>query len=1168
MTEDNQSGDTNSTSPYGFVSSTIDGNTAENGTQATFTIRLKSQPIGSVLIGLSSDDESEGFVEPVALNFDADNWDTDQVVTVTGVDDDIQDSDVEYSIVFMQADSTDDSYSGLKPDDVSVINEDNDTPTIDSNDITLFNFLTTDNTDISADSMGIIDESLNTINVIVPSGTNVSKLKAKFNTNGFTVTVGGKEQISHQTANDFTDTLTYLVTAENGNQKFYTVTIKEDPYPANSILDFRFETDTNPGFTANVSGIINQVGKTILLNVPYGSERSDLVASFSTNWGSLKTAETNQISGITGNDFTAPVTYTVGSIPSLVDYTVTVGVAAFDAKEITAFSFETRKNPNLSEEVIGIISDSTIAVEVPFGTDVTALVATFSASGSSVDVGSVLQSSGLTPNDFNDVVTYSVTAEDGSTLDYNINVSFDDTSKSITAFSFLASDNNSLDSDVIGTISATEIKVVFPYVFDLSQELKATFSTTGASVTVEGKKQTSGGTFNNFDMPVIYTVEAEDGTTKNYTVMVTVPNAKSIDSFAFLASNNPSQLSGDINADISDTDILVDVPYGTDVNDLVATFATSGSSVKVESDNQVSGTTSNNFTDPVIYTVVATDMSEAYYTITVNIAAGSDTKEITAFSLGGFAGTIFKTDISVDVPYGTDVTALIATFSTTGSSVMVESVNQDSGTTHNDFTDPIIYTVIAEDGSEAYYTITVNIAADDAKEITTFSLAGFAGTIFKTDISVDVPFGTDVTDLIATFSTFGSSVKVGSDNQVSGTTSNNFTEPVIYTVVAADTTELDYTITVNIAAASDTNEMTAFSLGGFEGTIFKTDVSLNVPFGTDVTALVADFSTTGWIVNIGSVEQVSGTTTNNFTDPVIYTVIAEDESEQDYTVTVNVALNDAKEITAFNLDGVDGTFSGTNISVDFPYGTDVTALVAGFSTTGWIVNIGSVEQLSGITTNNFTDPVIYTVIAEDESEQDYTVTVNVALNDAKEITAFSLDGVEGTISGTDINITMPYGFDLSNKLAAVFTTTGDLVMVGTKTQTSGNSLNKFDVPVTYTVEAQDGTTQDYVVTVEVSTVVNISIDSFGFLAGSNSELSQDAMATISGTEITVSVPNGTDITALQASFAFTGDEVQIGGKTQTSDKTKQDFSSPIVYSVVAGDGTTSRDYTVTVTIEP
>lgn len=53
----------------------------------------------------------------------------------------------------------------------------------------------------------------------------------------------------------------------------------------------------------------------------------------------------------------------------------------------------------------------------------------------------------------------------------------------------------------------------------------------------------------------------------------------------------------------------------------------------------------------------------------------------------------------------------------------------------------------------------------------------------------------------------------------------------------------------------------------------------------------ATFTTTGISVTVGATPQVSGTTANDFTNPVVYTVTAADGSTQDYTVTVGVLLD-------------------------------------------------------------------------------------------------------------------------------------------------------------------------------------------------------------------------------------------------------------------------------------
>ena len=76
-------------------------------------------------------------------------------------------------------------------------------------------------------------------------------------------------------------------------------------------------------------------------------------------------------------------------------------------------------------------------------------------------------------------------------------------------------------------------------------------------------------------------------------------------------------------------------------------------------------------------------------------------------------------------------------------------------------------------------------------------------------------------------------------------------------------------------------------------------IAVSVPYNTDVTALVARFTTTGLSVKVGSTVQVSDTTANDFTGPVTYTVTAADSSTQKYVVTVTIGSGNAKALTAF-----------------------------------------------------------------------------------------------------------------------------------------------------------------------------------------------------------------------------------------------------------------------------
>ena len=66
--------------------------------------------------------------------------------------------------------------------------------------------------------------------------------------------------------------------------------------------------------------------------------------------------------------------------------------------------------------------------------------------------------------------------------------------------------------------------------------------------------------------------------------------------------------------------ISITVPYGTNVNSLVATFTSTGASIWVKGIFQVSGNTPNDFTSPLEYAVTAQDGSNAVYTVVVTIA--------------------------------------------------------------------------------------------------------------------------------------------------------------------------------------------------------------------------------------------------------------------------------------------------------------------------------------------------------------------------------------------------------------------------------------------------------------------------------------------------------------------------------------------------------------------
>jgi hypothetical protein len=100
--------------------------TTEAGGSASFTVALTSQPTADVVIPVASSDTTEGTVSAASLTFTAADWNVPQTVTVTGVDDLVDDGDIAYGVVVGAAASSDPIYAAIDPADVAVTNADDD----------------------------------------------------------------------------------------------------------------------------------------------------------------------------------------------------------------------------------------------------------------------------------------------------------------------------------------------------------------------------------------------------------------------------------------------------------------------------------------------------------------------------------------------------------------------------------------------------------------------------------------------------------------------------------------------------------------------------------------------------------------------------------------------------------------------------------------------------------------------------------------------------------------------------------------------------------------------------------------------------------------------------------------------------------------------------------
>jgi hypothetical protein len=181
---------------------------------------------------------------------------------------------------------------------------------------------------------------------------------------------------------------------------------------------------------------------------------------------------------------------------------------------------------------------------------------------------------------------------------------------------------------------------------------------------------------------------------------------------AFLSFTIANQISSDIDP-VTHT-IYVTMPVAATFDALVATFSASpGSTVSVSSVNQVSGVTVNNFTTPVVYTLLAEDgVTTVNWTVTVS-SVPQNSADFFAFSVQNQISSDINSvnhTVSVVIPFGSKIDSLVATYITSpGSVVTVNSVSQVNGSTVNDFTNPLTYHVTAQDGiTSISWVVTVN----------------------------------------------------------------------------------------------------------------------------------------------------------------------------------------------------------------------------------------------------------------------------------------------------------------------------------------------------------------------------------------------------------------------------------------------------------------------------
>ncbi|MCX6224114.1 MAG: YDG domain-containing protein [Bacteroidia bacterium] len=1013
-------------------------------------------------------------------------------------------------------------------------------PSSSAKQIIAFQFL-----GLTKPAVGVIDHTAGTILDSVPHSADITHLVATFVKSPLSmVTLNGDIQTSGITFNDFSSPVVYKVTAEDGSEKNYTVQVTQLPASKeNKLLTFSVGIDSG---TAN--GTINEAEKSVIVEVPERTNIVNLVATFTVSpFASVKIGEVLQTSGSTHNDFTLPKAYKIIAEDGSTEiYNVLVRVRP----TFFTFSFD-----DVASHPAGIIDSvaHTIVVHVPFSVDKSALKAYFTVSGNSqVYIGTTLQTTGVTPNNFTTPKIYTLNAQNGSSQNYTVSVISDlaKTENKILSFAF-----NALTPPCTGVIvdSTKTVSVNVPYGTSVTS-LVATYSLSDMAVAKIGTTaQTSGVTPNNFSANVIYSIVAENGSIQNYTVKVIVaPNhEKKILSFQLLGFPNP--VVGVIDEAI--TTVTLHVPFATNVTNLIASFTLSVNAIaKVSNVLQVSGVTPNNFTSTVTYAIYAQNGSFINYYVSVIVDLNNQKKLLT-FSFDDISpkpvGIIDEANfvIRVGIPFSVSRASLRAFYTVSAKAkVYINNILQESGITSNSFTaDTVLYKVVAEDlGIQNYKVVVRNNPIERGKEIISYNFNSLTpqavGSIdgISRFITVHVPFNTNVSSLIATFTASPRArLNIGTIEQISGVTINNYTNPLTIVVTAEDATTQNYVVSV-ILDPSGEKQILDFRFQSLApqviGIINETAkrVDLAVPFGTNVTSLVATFTTSAnSTVKIGTTLQYSGISINNFTNSLIYQVVAQNGTTQNYTVVVAFLPNTEKRFLTFQVDNLLSPAIGVineaahTIQVSIPFSVSRTSLIVSYtvSVNANVFLDGSQQTSPGLPVN-FSTLRTYTVRAQDGSIQTYAVSViNSPPESGNTILSFKfaqlIPEVECVIdqSGRTITGTVPYGTNLTNLVASFTKSYLSAVTIGSTIQQSGITANNFTNSVIYKCTAENGIINTYTVIISVQAPsTSKEITYFAF-----EDLSPVCIGSINQASKTISVdlPFGTNASFLRATF-FTG----------------------------------------------
>ncbi|MCG9792683.1 S8 family serine peptidase [Flavobacterium algicola] len=284
-----------------------------------------------------------------------------------------------------------------------------------------------------------------------------------------------------------------------------------------------------------------------------------------------------------------------------------------------------------------------------------------------------------------------------------------------------------------------------------------------STVTIGGLPVVSGQTLVNFGAPVVLEVQGvgfNTGIVEQYSINVLVGlNSESkLISYDFKASANPS-LTQDIATTISGDNVTATVPFGVTTSNLKAAFTVStGAELYIDNVKQTSQSSAVDYTNNVLVTVVSENkLSKTNYNVAIN--AKNPEASFINYSVANQVGsslidTNSKT-VKVFVNNNANLNALVPVFQVSEqATVLIGTYYQNSGVTSLNYTMPIMYNVIAQNGTIQKWTITIERAVPMITLLGQMEISiGKGCTYMEAGYSAKDNLGTDLTSNVMVTST-------------------------------------------------------------------------------------------------------------------------------------------------------------------------------------------------------------------------------------------------------------------------------------------------------------------------------------------------------------------------------------------------------------------------------